>query len=45
MKIIFLRSEKSIKYTDYTSENTKRLTVSENVKLLKQIVKKNLNKS
>ena len=41
----FSKGEKSIKYTDYTSENTKRLTVSENVKLLKQIVKKNLNKS
>ena len=41
----FSKGEKVKKYSDYTSENTKRLTVKENVKLLRPIIKRNLNKS
>ena len=41
----FSKGEKVKKYSDYTSENTKRLTLKENIKLLRPIIKRNLNKS
>ena len=41
----FSKGKKVKNYSDYTSENTKRLTVKENIKLLRPIIKKNLNNS